>query len=91
QTPLSEHRAKTIIMALVGSVTPTAVSYTVGGLLWGVMPLAGLIAAMGSGAAVAGAATRVMGDLFIDHFELGGGADFDLADLRGRLRARSAA
>ena len=50
QTPLSEHRAKTIIMALVGSVTPTAVSYTVGGLLWGVMPLAGLIAAMGSGA-----------------------------------------
>lgn len=83
-TPLARHRAQAIVMALMGSVTPHALASTAGGLVARALPLVGLLTGIATGALAAGATTRIMGRLFVDHFELDG-ATLDVATLRARL------
>lgn len=66
---LSRDRAKAAVMALMGSVAPHALGGAAARLVGHGVPVVGTVAGMAGGGIAAHAITRVMGGLFIDHFE----------------------
>ena len=76
----SEHRAKNIIAALVGSVgTATLATGTIASMIK-VIPGLGALASVAALPIVAGGSTYAIGKVFVQHFEAGGTfLDFDPA------------
>lgn len=74
----SEHRSKSIISALLGSVVPNSLSYGMLGSIVKAVPIIGTIGGSVSMALFSGAATYAIGQVFNQHFNAGGTLlDFD--------------
>ena len=87
QTPFSGELGKSIVSALVGSITPSIVSWGSVGSVLKLSPGAGTVAGMISMSALASAATWALGQLFIQHFEAGGTLlNFDPRAMRAHFR-----
>jgi uncharacterized protein (DUF697 family) len=79
--PFSADGVKAVVGAVVGGVTPYAVSAGAVSLLFKSLPGAGLVAGLAGMAGLSNLSTRVLGGLFARHFEAGGTLD------RGELKA----
>ncbi|MCB2198619.1 DUF697 domain-containing protein [bacterium] len=74
----SENRSRSIIISLLGSLVPNAFARGFVGSLLKALPLVGTIAGTLSMSLFSGAATYAIGQVFVQHFELGGTLlDFD--------------
>ena len=78
----SEHTARNIIIAILGSIIPGSVSSLVGNQVLRLLPLPTRILSVLGLAAFSAAVAYVIGRMFIRHFEAGGTLlDFDLKRL----------
>lgn len=79
----SQHRGKSIVSALIGSLVPNTLSYGYLGSLFKAVPIIGTYAGSVSMAVFSGAATYAIGKVFIQHFASGGTfLDFDPAAVK---------
>jgi len=84
--PFSRDIGKEIISALLGSIVPTSLSFTLGSALK-MVPGVGHVVSGLSMPIFAGAATHAIGKVFIQHFESGGTfLDFEPAKVREYFR-----
>ena len=85
--PFSEQRGRALILTLLGSVAPHTVGFAISSVFIKALPLAGVVLGLASSAAVAGSATSIMGELFVDHLEIGGDIhDVDAAGMGSKFR-----
>jgi uncharacterized protein (DUF697 family) len=81
EVPFSRERAKSLIAALLGGLMPSLAGHQ---MLKAVGPLVGILSVSG----FALASTRAVGNLFVTHFEAGGGMhDIDVEQGRSRVLA----
>lgn len=79
----SENRGRSIIISLLGSLVPNAFARGFVGSLVKALPVVGTIGGTLSMSLFSGAATYAIGQVFIQHFELGGTLlDFDADKMR---------
>jgi len=69
--PFSQEAAKTIVAAVIGGVTPHVVTAGTVGLLFKSVPGFGALVGVFGIASLANASTRVLGRVFVAHFEAG--------------------
>jgi uncharacterized protein (DUF697 family) len=87
--PFSEHRGKSIIGALLGSVVPANLARGALGSFIKAVPLVGSLAGLLTMPALSGAATYAIGKVFIQHFEAGGTLlDFDPDKMKSYFAAK---
>ena len=85
--PFHDKRARTLVWSLVTGLGSVVLTGAIAGSLVKSVPLIGQVLGVVGVAAVAGALTQAMGDLFIMHFEAGGTLlTFDVEAMRAHFR-----
>lgn len=86
--PMRGDRGKAAISALLGSIVPTGLGYSVAGVLVRNVPVVGGVLGMFTTGGFASASTYAVGRVFIQHFESGGTfLDFDPDKVRAHFEA----
>ncbi|WP_413203905.1 YcjF family protein [Rhodospirillum sp. A1_3_36] len=87
ERPFDENAARAIVSSLVGGFAPYAAGVGLGGLVAKAVPLLGVGVGVATVSLLARAFTRVLGHLFIVHFESGGAVlDFDPDAMRTHFK-----
>jgi uncharacterized protein (DUF697 family) len=85
--PFERNRAKSIVSVLIGSIIPYGAGAGLAGVAMKSMPILGWTLGLVTVSLLAGAMTRAIGNVFIQHFESGGVLlDFDAVAGRSRFR-----